>query len=50
MGFVAAKFPLPHGPAEGEEGMRKNIERVRQVRESVGPDFPIMIDCYMSLV
>jgi len=49
MGFVAAKFPLPHGPAEGEEGMRKNIERVRQVRESVGPDFPIMIDCYMSL-
>lgn len=30
--------------------MRKNIERVREVRESVGPDFPIMIDCYMALV
>jgi len=49
MGFQAAKFPLPYGPSEGEEGLKKNIQRVRQVREEVGPDFPIMIDCYMSL-
>jgi len=49
MGFRAAKFPLPYGPADGEEGMKKNIQRVKEVRDSVGPDFPIMIDCYMSL-
>ncbi|KAL6075663.1 L-rhamnonate dehydratase [Balamuthia mandrillaris] len=49
MGFKGAKFPLPYGPADGEEGLRKNIERVKEVRESVGPDFPLMIDCYMAL-
>lgn len=49
LGFHGAKFPLPYGPADGDEGMRKNIEQVKQVRESVGPDFPVMIDCYMSL-
>ena len=49
MGFHAAKFPLPYSHAEGEEGMRKNIECIRKHRESVGPDFPLMIDCYMSL-
>ena len=29
--------------------MRMNIERIKAVRASVGPDFPLMIDCYMSL-
>ncbi|KAL7552675.1 hypothetical protein ACHAWF_015903 [Thalassiosira exigua] len=49
MGFWGAKFPLPYGPANGESGMRENIAAVRKWREAVGPDFPIMIDCYMSL-
>ena len=50
MGFKGAKFPLPYGPADGHEGMRKNIERVKQVRASIpDPNFPIMIDCYMAL-
>eukprot|EP01126_Amoeba_proteus_P014676 TRINITY_DN16496_c0_g1_i2.p1 TRINITY_DN16496_c0_g1~~TRINITY_DN16496_c0_g1_i2.p1 ORF type:complete len:313 (-),score=53.71 TRINITY_DN16496_c0_g1_i2:56-994(-) len=49
MGFVGAKFPLPYGPVEGDVGMKKNIERIKLVRNSVGPDFPIMIDCYMAL-
>ena len=49
MGFKGAKFPLPYGPGDGDAGMRKNIERVKEVRELVGPDFPIMIDCYMAL-
>ena len=49
LGFKGAKFPLPYGPADGDEGMKKNLERVKQIRESVGPDFPLMIDCYMSL-
>eukprot|EP00298_Acanthocystis_sp_HF-20_P005359 c15554_g1_i1.p1 GENE.c15554_g1_i1~~c15554_g1_i1.p1 ORF type:complete len:455 (+),score=188.75 c15554_g1_i1:74-1438(+) len=49
MGFVGAKFPLPYGVADGPAGLKANIERIKQVRESVGVDFPIMVDCYMSL-
>ncbi len=49
MGFFGAKFPLPYGPANGDEGMQKNIEMVKKWREAVGPTFPLMIDCYMSL-
>ncbi len=29
--------------------MRKNVAKIAETRESVGPDFPLMIDCYMSL-
>lgn len=29
LGFHGAKFPLPFGPANGQEGMLKNIELVR---------------------
>ncbi|KAM0250183.1 hypothetical protein ACHAQJ_008726 [Trichoderma viride] len=49
MGFWGAKVPLPFCPEEGHEGLRKNVEFLRKHRESVGPDFPIMVDCYMSL-
>ena len=43
LGFKGAKFPLPFGPADGDEGMRKNLQRIEQIRESVGPSFPLMI-------
>ncbi|KAF5128275.1 L-rhamnonate dehydratase [Metarhizium anisopliae] len=49
MGFWGAKVPLPHCPEEGHAGLRKNVAFLRRHRESVGPDFPIMVDCYMSL-
>jgi len=49
MGFKGAKIPLPYGPGDGDEGMRKNIQRIKEARESVGPDFPLMVDCYMAL-
>jgi len=49
LNFHGAKFPLPFGPAQGQEGMKKNIELVKKWREAVGPDYPLMIDCYMSL-
>lgn len=49
MGFSGAKVPLPYSAAEGPEGMRKNIEFLRKHREAVGPDFPLRVDCYMSL-
>ena len=49
LGFPGAKFPLQYGPRDGEAGMRKNIDSVRYWREKVGPDFPLMLDCYMAL-
>jgi len=49
LGFIQSKIPLPYGPGDGDAGMRKNIERIKAVRKEVGPDYPISIDCYMSL-
>jgi L-alanine-DL-glutamate epimerase-like enolase superfamily enzyme len=49
MGFFGAKIPLPEGPADGPAGLRRNVGRVAEVRAAVGPDYPIMIDCYMAL-
>ena len=49
LGFRGCKIPLPFGPSEGAEGMRKNIEHLKRVRAVVGADFPIMLDCFMAL-
>ncbi|KAF2091021.1 L-rhamnoate dehydratase-like protein [Saccharata proteae CBS 121410] len=49
MGFIGAKVPLPYSPGEGPSGMKKNVEFLTKHRESIGPDFPLMVDCYMSL-
>ena len=49
MGFVGGKIPCPYGPADGDEGLRKNVEFFAGWREKVGPDFPLMLDCYMAL-
>ncbi len=47
-GFVGAKTPMAYGPADGKEGLRKNVARVAEMREAVGPDIDIMVDCWMS--
>lgn len=49
LGFVGAKVPCPYGPSAGDEGFRKNVEFFKTWREKVGPDFPLMLDCYMAL-
>lgn len=49
LGFIGGKMPLHHGPAEGEEGLRKNIEELAEMRSRVGDDFWLMLDCWMSL-
>lgn len=49
MGFHGAKIPLPYGPSEGPSGMKRNVEFVKNWREKIGPDFPLMLDCYMAL-
>lgn len=49
MGFIGGKMPLQYGPSEGEEGLRKNLEHLANMREKVGDDFWLMFDCWMSL-
>ena len=49
MGFIGGKLPLHHGPAEGEEGLHKNLALLAEMRARVGPDFWLMLDCWMSL-
>ena len=45
LGCSGIKLGGPFGPADGQEGMIKNESHVASLRESVGPDFDIMIDC-----
>jgi L-rhamnonate dehydratase len=47
-GYVGAKAPMAYGPADGKEGLKKNVEQVAQMRTAVGPDIDIMVDCWMS--
>ncbi len=47
-GFKRLKLAIPHGPADGIDGMRKNVELVKRTREQLGPDGDIMLDCWMA--
>src|SRR3546814_11161973 len=49
MGFIGGKLPLHHGPAEGLEGLEKNIALLADMRAKCGDDFWLMYDCWMSL-
>jgi L-rhamnonate dehydratase len=49
MGFIGGKLPLIHGPAEGPEGLDRNIETLRDMRQRVGDAFWLAYDCWMSL-
>lgn len=48
MGFIGAKVPLPYGPEE-VNSINKNVAFLKKHKESVGKDYPIMVDCWMSL-
>ncbi len=48
-GFHGAKIPCRYGPADGDEGLKKNIAVMAEARAQVGPDFPLRLDCYMAL-
>ena len=47
-GFKRLKLAVPYGPADGREGMHKNVDLVKRTREQAGPDAEIMLDCWMS--
>jgi len=49
LGFWGAKVPLPHSHFDGDRGLAGNVEFLAEHRAAVGPDFPLMVDCYMSL-
>ncbi len=48
-GFWGAKVLLPEGPHDSEEGQQRNVSFPAAQRAAIGPDFPLMVDCYMSL-
>ncbi|MEX0761957.1 MAG: enolase C-terminal domain-like protein [Dehalococcoidia bacterium] len=47
-GYRAQKWFFRHGPMSGPEGMRKNVELVRTLREALGDDDDIMLDVWQS--
>lgn len=49
LGFIGGKLPLVHGPAEGEDGLRRNVELLAEMRSRVGDDFFLAYDCWMAL-
>ena len=49
LGFIGGKMPLHHAPAEGDEGLAKNLAMIAEMRGRTGPDFWLMLDCWMSL-
>ncbi len=48
LGFKATKLPCPYGPADGLDGLKKNVELFARTRELVGEDVDIMLDCWMA--
>jgi L-rhamnonate dehydratase len=47
-GYGATKWFFRDGPTDGAAGIQRNLRLVRTLRESVGPDIDIMLDCWMS--
>ena len=47
-GYTATKWFFRHDPTEGQEGVRRNLELIRTIREAVGPDVDIMFDAWSS--
>ncbi|MEM6650313.1 MAG: enolase C-terminal domain-like protein [Pseudomonadota bacterium] len=46
--YTAFKMRFGYGPKDGREGMRKNKDLVRALRNSLGPNVDIMADAYMG--
>lgn len=48
-GFTAQKWFFRFGPMAGIEGLNKNVQMVKTIRESVGDEYEIMLDCWQSM-
>ncbi len=49
MGFTAQKWFFRYGPMSGAEGLRKNVALVETLRDTLGPDDDIMLDCWQGM-
>jgi L-alanine-DL-glutamate epimerase-like enolase superfamily enzyme len=47
-GYKATKWFFRYGPTDGREGIARNVELVRTLRETLGPDVDLMLDCWSS--
>src|SRR5262249_17570012 len=47
-GYKAMKLRFGWGPVDGAEGMQRNVDLVRTVREAVGDGIDVMADAYMG--
>ena len=47
-GYKAMKLRFGWGPNDGAAGMRRNVDLVRTVRETVGDEIDVMADAYMG--
>jgi L-rhamnonate dehydratase len=48
LGFRAFKLACPYGPADGLDGIAKNVEFVARAREQIGDACELMLDCWMA--
>ncbi len=47
-GFTALKWYLPHNALDGPQGLAQNVALIAAVREAVGPEVQLMVDCLLS--
>lgn len=47
-GYQAYKSRFGYGPKDGMSGMRENLKRVEALREVLGYDVDLMLECYMG--
>jgi L-alanine-DL-glutamate epimerase-like enolase superfamily enzyme len=47
-GYRATKWFFRDGPADGKAGIERNVNMVAALREAVGDDVDLMLDCWMS--
>jgi L-alanine-DL-glutamate epimerase-like enolase superfamily enzyme len=47
-GFSSLKWFFRHGPGSGAYGVKENIELVKTIRDCVGDDVDVMLDCWNS--
>lgn len=47
-GYTGYKMRFGYGPKDGPAGMRENLKRVEALREVLGYDVDLMLECYMG--
>ena len=49
LGFKAVKLPMPYGPADGIEGLKKAEQMVVEARKTIGDEVELALDCWLAL-